>query len=831
MFWTKQGRKREGTSWAGVPLLLALLALWLLVFGPSRARAHALLVRSIPEANAELTQPPATLEMWFSEPLEAGFSGARLVNSLGQEVPTGAVNLDPSDSTHMTLPLGQLEPGIYTVAWQTLSQVDGHEWFGSFPFTVLNADGSRPTGSAALVGEGERGELPTPGEALARWFALLGGLLFFGAPLFQRFIVPRSREPNLSKMPSGVKNNTSLETYTRDLVLRTIWIAVLLITLGGWLQIMFQTGRLGGLSRLPDLLLGTRTGTLVLTRQILALAGLFLALGLPQPWPIRGRERLFFLLSAVGGAITLLMLLIAAIQGERVLVIAMIVLAVYGLALVGWVFRQETDVVERRTWLALLGLAAALLLNFSAGSHAGAVPGSVWAVLGDYIHLVAAAVWIGGLVLLPVLIWQIRRTTTATNHSQLLPLVRRFSYFASFAVFILVVSGLFNSLVELSSLSSLLDTSYGRVLLVKLFLIMFALEVAFFNNRLVHRQARQLRHTSGLHRFNRQVALEAIFGLGVMLSVAVLVQTPAPRSLASTTGAFQLDLPFNTIARADDLYVHVQVTPNQVGNNRFWVHLYHPDTSSIGEVQLVRLFFNYQEEQLGQATVDLEPQGQDTFAVEGAYTNQAGMWDLSVYIRRRGMDDALAEVSLEVPAPTGEIASTNPWQNPIPALPSGLVIAGGLIALGLVPLIWRRPLRAAQTQGFLTVSLIGGILILSGLVMAVGSSSALLTRTNPADKPILSSPGSIAQGAELFQERCTSCHGIKGLGDGPLAATLEPPPANLGIHVPLHNDRELYGFVSQGFPNTAMPAFEESLSSDQIWHLINYLRDEFGQRR
>jgi copper transport protein len=816
MSWILCSQRQRGL-WPLAPLALTLLGMWLLITSPRVARAHALLVRSLPEANTNLAQPPASIDMWFSEPLEADFSGARLLNSLGEEVPTGAVSLDPSDPTHLTLALGQLQPGIYTVAWQTLSQVDGHEWFGSFPFTVLNPDGSRPTGAAAMVGGGRRGDLPTPGEIASRWLALLGGILFLGAPLFQLVVAPASKKPR--------QRNASLpEMLSRDLVLRAMWIAVLAIVLGSWLQIVLQALRLGGLAQLPDLLFGTRTGTLVLVRQVLALTGLFVALGLPQPRPLTGREWPAFILTGVCGAVATLLLLVKNVQEDRILVLTTIALAGLGMALATLAPRQDRRVTEHRTWQAVLILASVLLLSVSLGSHAGAVPGSVWAVLGDYIHLVAAATWAGGLALLPVLIWQIRREATPADRRQFLLLVRRFSYLAGFSVFALVVTGLFNGMVELPSLSSLWETSYGWVLLIKLFLIALTLEVAFFNNRFVHYRDRQLHQASGLRLFNRQVALEAFVGLGIVLSVAILVQTPTPRSLTQPTQAFQPDLPFNTVTRVDDLYVHVQVIPNQVGNNRFWVHLYHGDNSPIGETQLVRLFFNYREQQIGQARADLEPLGRNTFAVEGAYVNQAGLWDLSVYVRRRGLDDVLAEVSLDIPAPTNEGTGTNPWQNPISTLPAGLVIAGVLAALGAIPFIWHRPLRKAQARLSLAASLSGGMLILAGLVTTVSSAPALF---NPAGQPVPASPDSIATGAELFQENCAVCHGVEGLGDGPRAASLDPPPASLRIHVPLHNDRELYGFISEGFLNTAMPAFKDGLTNEEIWHLVNYLRDEF----
>ena len=817
MCWLKWNHGKRKVFWALLILALALLSLWLWAPGPSPAQAHAILLRSIPEADAELVQPPATIEMWFSEPLEADFSGARLLNSLGEEVASAAVNPDPADLTHLTLLPGPLEPGIYTVAWQTLSQVDGHEWQGSFPFTVLNPDGSRPASSAALVEDGGGEELPTPGEVISRWLVLLGAILILGAPLFQIIVAP------------NLKNKTLLESYARDLVLRAIWSAVLMIVLGSGLQIVVQALQLGDLGRLPDLLLGTRTGTLALVRQALAFTALFVILGLSQPWPLRGREWPFLFLTAMCGAIIILLLLFTTPQSDRILVLATVALAGLGMVLVTLAPSDDVEVVERRSWQALLVPAGLLLFSLSLGSHAGAAPGSAWAILGDFIHLLAAAAWVGGLTLLPVLIWQVRRKASAADLHHILPLVRRFSYLASFAVFVLIVTGLFSSLVELPTLSSLWETSYGLVLLAKLFLIVLALEVAFFNNQLVHRRIHQLRQPVGWRRLNRQIGLEAIFSLGVMLSVAILVQTPAPRSFNSTASPFQSDLPFNAIARADDLYIHLQVTPNQAGHNRFWVHLYHPDNSPVGEVQLVRLLFNYRQEQLGQARVDLDPRGQNIFVVEGAYLNQAGIWDLSVYVRRRGMDDALTEVRVEVPPLTAQVAGASPWENPIPLLPAGMLIAGVLAALGAIPFIWHRSLRAVRAWLFPGLILIGGIMILTALVMSVASIPAWQARLNPAGEPIPATSASIAGGRELYQESCTVCHGVDGQGDGPQAAGLEPPPASLWIHVPLHTDRELYGYIRRGFPGTAMPAFEDGLTSEEMWHLVNYLRHEFGQ--
>ncbi|NJN93947.1 MAG: copper resistance protein CopC/CopD [Anaerolineales bacterium] len=574
---------------SSVWLLLACICLWFLSMGPPGVKAHALLVRSVPAANAELAAPPATIELWFSEPLEAGFSKARLLNSEGQEIPTGSVNLDPSDPMHMTLPLGSLEPGIYTVAWQTLSRADGHEWYGSFPLTLLNPDGSRPTAAAATVVSGERGELPTPGEVIARWLVLLGGFLLFGVPLFQSVVAPM-QEP-------------ALALSRRNLALRLIWLGVVAVVLGTWVQVILQAARLGGLSQLPSLLLETRTGTLAFARQALAFTGLFVSLRLPQPWPLHQQKRPLLFISAAYSGLVILLLFFAVSPDTRIL--ALVLLVGLGGALLSLVYQPDPLTLEHRTWQGMLALSGVLLFTLSLGSHANAGPGSVWAVLADFAHLLAAAAWLGGLALLPGLIGHTRRPAAPADYPQSLLLIRRFSSLASFAVFVMMATGLFSSLVQLPGFSSLWTTAYGLVLLTKLILISFTLAVALLNHRLIHHKASQLTNPAGWQRLYQQIGIETVISLGITLSVAVLIQTSTPRSFAPTTAAAPPSVPFDTIAQADDLSIHLQVTPNQVGYNRFEAHLYHPTGEPIGEVQLVRLLFNYRQEQLGQSKADL----------------------------------------------------------------------------------------------------------------------------------------------------------------------------------------------------------------------------------
>jgi mono/diheme cytochrome c family protein/uncharacterized membrane protein len=92
----------------------------------------------------------------------------------------------------------------------------------------------------------------------------------------------------------------------------------------------------------------------------------------------------------------------------------------------------------------------------------------------------------------------------------------------------------------------------------------------------------------------------------------------------------------------------------------------------------------------------------------------------------------------------------------------------------------------------------------------------------------------LARGREIYQANCIQCHGIGGRGDGPLAASLRPPPVDLTVHVPLHSDSTLTGWITNGIPRTAMPAYGGQFSPEEIQAVVNYLRDlakQSGQDR
>lgn len=96
--------------------------------------------------------------------------------------------------------------------------------------------------------------------------------------------------------------------------------------------------------------------------------------------------------------------------------------------------------------------------------------------------------------------------------------------------------------------------------------------------------------------------------------------------------------------------------------------------------------------------------------------------------------------------------------------------------------------------------------------------------------PLKPDARTIAAGQKLYLDNCVPCHGASGKGDGPAGAGLNPPPADLTRHMisGAHTDGQIYLWIKDGFPGTAMPAWGQRLGEEQIWQLVTYLRT-FGQ--
>lgn len=99
---------------------------------------------------------------------------------------------------------------------------------------------------------------------------------------------------------------------------------------------------------------------------------------------------------------------------------------------------------------------------------------------------------------------------------------------------------------------------------------------------------------------------------------------------------------------------------------------------------------------------------------------------------------------------------------------------------------------------------------------ALGADAALDLPTRPVD---------LAAGERLYAQHCASCHGARGMGDGPAGKGMNPPPPALGSADVMRDvpPSLMYRIVSVGIAGTQMPGWAEELSADERWSIVSWL--------
>ena len=712
---------------AGLVVVLAGAMLALSQTAP--LSAHATLRSSNPAANAFVQRAPGAIVLTFTEPIDPRSSYIQVLDGNGAllETPTATV-----DDVVMSTTLPALKPGIYNVLWENVSRIDGHAISGSYPFTVLNPDGSLPDLTNTFGGvTTESDPAPLADGIVVRLLSLVGLALVAAGALIT--LLWREAPPGL-----------------RRGLLWTVYGGVGVLGVATLLNLQTIRDAYSGVG-IRELVVETPSGGYWLTR-----------FGL--------------------------VLFVAAVAS----------------------FLLEAP---KRASAVVLGGVAVYLWAFTATSHAAAAgSGSAWARGFDFVHGAAAIAWIGAVVGVTIAARLGRRDLA---WGALMP---RFGLLASTMVFLLLATGFLATFVQVDEIEKLWETRYGVVLLVKLGLMLPLLGVALYNARVG-----KVRLAAGApgepRRFLMFAFAEVALGMLVFGAAATLTQTTNSRSvtLEAETPVFDMTSMFG------DLSIRLNIDPNQTGLNTYRVELADQAGAAL-EAERVRLTFRYQEDPtIGASSLTLTSGATGGYLGQGPFMTLEGRWRVEVEVRRTNVNDVVAFYDVRPAGPPVVAGATGgAWSRPTPGLTWNQF--GGLVFVltGLGFALARTPLRSLGK---------GAGWAANGVTMAGFSAGVLLFfgvhSHTPADgvptNPIFPDANSIAQGRALYEANCITCHGRTGVP--PAGLELSPYPLDLTIHVPQHPDGDIYNFIANGVPGSAMIAWRAAgLSEDEIWHIVNYLR-------
>ena len=739
-------------SVAALFLSVAATILALFIVPNEDVSAHANLIRSEPRSGEVLGTSPVRIVLWFSEPIEAVLSDIVVLDVLGKRVDNGGADRDPTELSAMTLPLPPLDDGAYVVTWNNVSTVDGHRIFGSFSFAV--GDSEPP-----LVVTGvEQPLLQSYSDPWIRWIFFIGIVGATGVLVFDAFVLRRVFQRNLTR--AHKRSLVPFASTVPRLVLLGLSAALIANT-----ALLFQTASISSdgsiLHALAEVALGTEWGRFWIAKQ--------------------------------GTMVLVFLLLIAAVKVRR-----------------GYI--PSLLITETFPGQAAIVVSAAVLALISLTSHSAATPPDVRlvAVLTDFMHMVSASAWVGGVAMLVGGFALTSRSLGRVAASESIQEVGRpFTPIALFAAFALVVTGTVSTWTQVNIPEALL-TPYGWILLVKVGLMLILMLVAGVNNRLF----RRYRSMKASVFISRLMVIELALMTAVLLAAGWLTSLEPARQYAGRLGIGLEDSVSHSIVDQDAV-LELRIIPGRTGLNTIEAVL----ESSGGPLEAAidaRVRVRSLEYDLGEPIFSLIEVMPGLWRTEGYYLAIRGVHQADLEVTR--LDGLDSRLSFRF-----DVAATGLAGEPIrPDEDTAWLLLGTeLIALGLFLMLlsfsWRRRLFSKYST-VATGVVVLGIFALSNLFLTRAGLDANIYNPNPATSE------SVSNGAGHFSANCAACHGESGLGDGESGGNLSVPPADLTIHVPLHTEEELFFIVSDGIETSGMPAYRAILSEGEIWDLVNFLR-------
>ncbi len=305
---------------------------------------------------------------------------------------------------------------------------------------------------------------------------------------------------------------------------------------------------------------------------------------------------------------------------------------------------------------AILGLALVSTVSLAGHAPAGVAP--AWGLTLDVFHLVAASVWSGGLVLLAVVL--IRPDAPEGQPDDLARVTRMVSACALGAVAVVVATGTLQSIRQVGSIYALVNTPYGRILIVKIILVIGMIALGAISRRLVHGgwglrrgdRSEELPVTAAQGcghqetrptrsgRLRRSVVAELAVALAVLGVTALLVNS-VPASQAAAR-------PFSTSFNTLGVQVNVVMDPARTGPvNR--IHIY--VLSSAGTPKAVPELdasLSLEAEHLGPLQVPLRVGGPGHYYATHVDIPVAGRWTLTITVRTDAIDEEVVPVVVPV---------------------------------------------------------------------------------------------------------------------------------------------------------------------------------------
>ena len=543
---------------------------------PAAASAHAYLVKTVPAASVVLDTPPPNIQLTYDEAVEPKFAIISVTSAAGQQETTGLPQRSPADPNTLVVPLRPNLPEGWYLIYWRAISVDGHPVQGAFTYAIGPNPGPAPQFQVPSVAA----TATAPQLLITRWLMFLAVMSAVGL-LMLRLVILRPLARRVPDVPLRAVSTAFVTVSIVGLIAIPVYLDFSIAN--DSLRSVFDVGALVPLY-----------GVTAFGRGILKL-------------------EVCFALFSLAGWVAL------------------------------WVDRPERErrsLAELAAGLGALLAAPAVLVIPGASGHAAQTSPRGLTLLFDWLHMLGASVWLGGLIGLIVFFLSVR----SERRVQALAVgVPRFSNVALGSVILLVGSGVGEAIDHMPAVNALWETGYGQAILVKTGILLATLLLAAGNQlrsrpRLVAAAQRpELGEPAG-RLLSRLVSGEVVLVTGIVFAAAVLSSlAPPPPAFALENSALAKVGPGSVLKTVQQAgyTLQVLVSPNRAAApDNFALRITRAGQPVRGAN--VTLTFNHTEMQMPQQEYQLTETSPGVYAHSAPALVMVGRWALTFQISPPG---------------------------------------------------------------------------------------------------------------------------------------------------------------------------------------------------
>jgi len=315
-----------------------------------------------------------------------------------------------------------------------------------------------------------------------------------------------------------------------------------------------------------------------------------------------------------------------------------------------WFLMEKKNKISIKEQIPLLVASLILIATTTMMGHGASTELEAPWIL-DYAHNLLSSIWIGGVIFFAfVALPTITKTDNSTKEKIVLSLIPRFSGLFIIAIGILIITGPTLLWFLDDNVTSLTDSTYGKLILIKIGIAAAMIAFGGFNQIKFLRNTHDFEKLNISKRISKPLKFEAGLGIALLAVVALLVNSSLPAGEIQSADALQGTFGYESTLFSENAKFDVKVLPAGIGSNTISVIVSSYDNKPLDDISGMKIKVSNPQKNISPIETEITENTQDSITEYSgdATFGFAGNWQIELEAQRANNSNENAIFNLQI---------------------------------------------------------------------------------------------------------------------------------------------------------------------------------------